>query len=505
MTASARDLLREAMVRHREGRLAEADDFYRRSLELEPDNLQALRLCGILARERGDLRASIRLLERAAGIAPGDPAPIGELAISQMASGNLQLAESTFRRALACDPESRRVLANLGALLQRRGHLREAITFHRRYLDLEPDDIGVFCNLSNALMDAGHGQDALEECERALAIAPDHPLILASRGAVLCGLERFELAAETLERAVELNPGDELASVNLAYARAQLHQYESAASILRGAIMIGPDNARAVSDLAGALMRMGQPDEAIVLCEGFLERHPGERLVLASHAFALCGAGRGDEAHQILNFDQLIKTIDFDAAPGRDSLAGFNSELAAFIREHPSIQASPVSKATTHGHQTGELDLGQRPVLSALGRMIDTAVSATIKKLKQDGFSGHPAMAHAADTWMLRVWGVVLGDGGFQKPHLHPLGWLSGVYYVQLPVDMDSVESKAGTLEFGVPPDRLSVPSAPEPCTVEPREGRMVIFPSYFYHRTRPFASGQTRISIAFDVMPKVS
>ncbi len=30
----------------------------------------------------------------------------------------------------------------------------------------------------------------------------------------------------------------------------------------------------------------------------------------------------------------------------------------------------------------------------------------------------------------------------------------------------------------------------------------MVLFPSYFYHRTIPFESDEQRISIDFDVMP---
>jgi Putative 2OG-Fe(II) oxygenase len=30
----------------------------------------------------------------------------------------------------------------------------------------------------------------------------------------------------------------------------------------------------------------------------------------------------------------------------------------------------------------------------------------------------------------------------------------------------------------------------------------MILFPSYFYHRTIPFAAPEVRISIAFDAMP---
>ena len=35
----------------------------------------------------------------------------------------------------------------------------------------------------------------------------------------------------------------------------------------------------------------------------------------------------------------------------------------------------------------------------------------------------------------------------------------------------------------------------------EPREGRMLMFPSFEFHRTIPFESSEQRISIAFDLL----
>jgi tetratricopeptide (TPR) repeat protein len=502
MTMGAGDLLGEAMLRHQEGRLVEAEALYRRSLELEPDNAQALRLCGILARERNDLAASLELLGRAAEAAPADARCAGELAISQMDSGDLDSAESSLRYALSRDPESSRALANLGALLQRRGHLQEAISYHRQYLEFESNDVEVRCNLANALLDAGYGQEALEECENALIVAPDHPLILANKGAVLCGLEKFELASRVLERAVAANSDDELALINLGYARSQLQQLEPAAVALRQAVFVNPDSARASADLAAVLMTSGQSLEAIEICEEFLERHPGERLTLATYAFALHDQGREDEARSILNFDELITVIDIDKPPGYGDIADFNDAIAVLIKAHPSIVESPASKSTTGGDQTGELHLGETGDLSILRDLINAAVGQAASQWQGAGFANHPAMAYASDSWVLRVWGVILNEGGFQAPHLHPLGWLSGVYYLQLPPEMESNREKAGWLEFGVPPARLSAVSPPAIHSVEPKAGRLILFPSYFYHRTRPFVSKQPRISIAFDVVP---
>jgi hypothetical protein len=41
----------------------------------------------------------------------------------------------------------------------------------------------------------------------------------------------------------------------------------------------------------------------------------------------------------------------------------------------------------------------------------------------------------------------------------------------------------------------------PPLATVEPKPGRLVLFPSFLFHGTRPFASGE-RLTIAFDLVP---
>lgn len=37
---------------------------------------------------------------------------------------------------------------------------------------------------------------------------------------------------------------------------------------------------------------------------------------------------------------------------------------------------------------------------------------------------------------------------------------------------------------------------------VQPKPGRLVLFPSYWWHGTRPFHSTEPRTTIAFDVVP---
>jgi hypothetical protein len=62
---------------------------------------------------------------------------------------------------------------------------------------------------------------------------------------------------------------------------------------------------------------------------------------------------------------------------------------------------------------------------------------------------------------------------------------------------------QAGWIEFGRPPEHFHGSVEPEVRAFQPEEGLMLLFPSYFYHRTVPFESAGTRISIAFDVLPE--
>ncbi|MDG1799917.1 MAG: putative 2OG-Fe(II) oxygenase [Luminiphilus sp.] len=38
--------------------------------------------------------------------------------------------------------------------------------------------------------------------------------------------------------------------------------------------------------------------------------------------------------------------------------------------------------------------------------------------------------------------------------------------------------------------------------TIRPVVGSLVLFPSYLWHGTIPFTSDQSRISVAFDIIP---
>jgi hypothetical protein len=56
-------------------------------------------------------------------------------------------------------------------------------------------------------------------------------------------------------------------------------------------------------------------------------------------------------------------------------------------------------------------------------------------------------------------------------------------------------------LTFGVPSSAFNLDLTPRRIE-RPEIGRLVIFPSYFWHGTVPFESESPRLTVAFDMVP---
>ena len=102
-------------------------------------------------------------------------------------------------------------------------------------------------------------------------------------------------------------------------------------------------------------------------------------------------------------------------------------------------------------------------------------------------------------------WAYLLQVGDFMKPHLHPDGFITGVYYVKLPKETETDE---GALVLMAPDTGRSL--VPHPSTVadsvtyRPKEGDLLLFPSYIPHYVNPFKNSE-RAVIAFDIKLKTN
>jgi hypothetical protein len=91
------------------------------------------------------------------------------------------------------------------------------------------------------------------------------------------------------------------------------------------------------------------------------------------------------------------------------------------------------------------------------------------------------------------------GDG-YNVPHIHPKGWITGVLYIAGPNRAEAGNSSPGALRVGSPPSVVGSAGWPD-ITVAPAPGTLVLMPSYYTHWTVPLGRPGLRIAIAFDVI----
>jgi Putative 2OG-Fe(II) oxygenase len=173
------------------------------------------------------------------------------------------------------------------------------------------------------------------------------------------------------------------------------------------------------------------------------------------------------------------------------------SSLAELLRTLHNTEYHPPEQSLRGGTQTqGHLFLRLEPELQAIKAQILDTVQDYVAGLPPF-VEGHPLLGtprtalHFAGAWSVRLSGQ-----GFHVVHTHPLGWISSAFYVALPDRLG--EGQAGWLQLGAPPPDLRL-DLPPYRMIEPKPGRLALFPSTMWHGTLPFDDGE-RLTIAFDM-----
>jgi Flp pilus assembly protein TadD len=370
----------------------------------------------------------------------------------------------------------------------------------RRVVSLVPNDWKAKNDLGVTLMEMGDMDGAEAAFAAARALAPDEPMIVVNRSTLDERRGRAADAVALLESCVERHPQFARARAGLGYALRELGRFEEAAAELRRAVALLPDDTTLACNLSRTLLEGGAAEEASAVAGAILERLPGHAGALAAEALARRALGDAPAAEALVDHERLVVSVMLTAPEGYADLEAFNRALAEHIESHPTLHFSPASHATKDGRHSGSLLVSPRGPIAAFEQALRVAVGDYWKNLPE--LPGHPFIDSRPKGAFFNVWSVVLERGGHQIPHIHPSAWLSGVYYAKVPEAIASGDAAEGWLEFGDAERAFPSRLPPKVVRVQPVEGLLVMFPSYFFHRTIPFDAPGTRISIAFDLMP---
>jgi tetratricopeptide (TPR) repeat protein len=470
------------------------------AIRMAPRDGKAWSALGRALRTEGRLDDAIAAFETALGIRPNHVPTMHNLAVALRLSGKPEDALSLLLHCVDAAPNSAEIRYNLGHCLQDLARFDEAAQAYLAAIALRPDDRDAHDSLARLHWQIGDTTDYLRSYGEVLSVHPDDAGLLSDLA------NRLNLGGRSADTVTLLAPAV-ARGVETGELRHRLGQALWAQGDTKGALIefeaartLDPGNAAIVRETARALIILERPEDALAIIAPVLAENPWDQQAVAYRS--LCGRLLGDPAADpVDDYERFVGSAILRPPAGMGDVASFNARLETVLAELHTMSNHPLEQTLRGGTQTiGDLLDRDIPEITTVRAMIEDRIRDYIAALPDD--PDHPFLARKSCGFAFTgSWSVRLRSAGFHLNHIHPEGWISSCYYVGLPDAVDTAPGNQGWLKFGEtalglgPRERIAK-------LVRPEVGKLVLFPSYFYHGTIPFEEDRHRTTIAFDLIP---
>ena len=526
-------------------------------------NIDALYLGAIIAHQRGDLDLSLARLQTGLSRRPDHFEMLNVLGNVQKEAHDLARAEKAFRASLEVNPEYSVARRNLAFVLMQMEQPHLALAEFTALPGAEQNTPR--CALAKVIcLKDSHQLSAAEKSLSALAASNPDTNYSFTRAQIYASQGRYDEAIEAYGHAFDDTKNGPKAIKNAAQILYMLNQWAAAQDLLTNlALHASPAGLAAIIDCykeAGDIsaastvledakgrygnlpaflkaeselaLQLGHAHEAHAAATSALNAAPGAleymaqfaRAALAAGAYndvliaaegalkavpndqfwraMLVTAGRatGQAYKHYFDYDGLVKVYDLAPPDGYESIEAFNAALSSALSELHVFKAAPLDQSLRRGTQT-EFDLrfADAPVIQSFFKAIDAPINDYIDAIGHN--PDHPMGRRNTGRYRISgAWSVRLGTGGFHVNHVHPMGWISSSYYVQVPQEVAGSAAHNGWIQFGQPP--IDISNLDPEHIIEPKAGRLVLFPSYLWHGTLPITEDAPRLTLPFDIIP---
>ena len=289
-----------ALAHHREGRLAEAEDRYRRILERNPKHAESIHYLGLVCYQLKKYDEAAAMMRNALALEPGVAFFHSNYGLVLHSMGDFAGAIAAYESALRLDSKAAETTSNLGITCLVMGKLEDAAAAFERAILLRPDFPEAVGYLSLVRSRQGRLDESVMLSKRAIVLDPGNALAWTRLGDVLQQQESFDLAATCYERAVCLQPEVFELHNSLGNLLQRQGRLEEAAASYQKALALAPDSPDVCGNLGSALQGRKQLTEAISLYERAIKLEPGRAAFHYNCGTAYRDQGKNREAEECL-------------------------------------------------------------------------------------------------------------------------------------------------------------------------------------------------------------
>lgn len=229
-----------AIRHHQTGHYKEAASGYRKALAIDPENIDALHLLGVLAHQTGDNDTARLFIEK----------------------------------ALHLDSTNPNIFNNLGEVYRAQNRLKNAVHCYCQAIKLKADYFEAHNNLGNVLFQLGLREEAVESYRQAILLNPNYAEAHNNSGIALTALGSFNEAALEFQKALSIDPRYAEAHNNFGNLLLTLGKEDEAEQAYRQAIAIKPDYAVPYNNLGKIFLDRGQLKEGMEACHKAIALDP---------------------------------------------------------------------------------------------------------------------------------------------------------------------------------------------------------------------------------------
>lgn len=479
-------------------RSEEAKTLIEEKIGKEPENTALLELQAALAQHKKDYETAIRAYSKVCQLQPSRFDAIHNLGVLRRLNGEPELALEQYDLLLSQNIASFQLEHNVANAYADLEQHDKAITHYNKALNLNESYIETHKSLNNLLWETGNKEQFLKSFETALSHNPLNSELRFTYVSALLKNDQIETATNVL-----LTADDSIKDFSDYYmllSKCYYNQDRKAESLqlLQQGSQMKDVNATLRLEYSIQLLEVRKAELAIEQLTKMLDVQPHDQVALAylGTAWRIIGDPREP---QLNDYQNLVQEYTLTSVGDYQDMGKYLAELYQYLSTLHDKVDYEVDLTLRKGTQTkGLLFNDPHPLIQSLASEFKRCIEDYrqrnlkllgnkygLKKVNHFDFSGS--------------WSIKLTKNGFHTRHVHPKGWLSSCFYVQLPQSVEESSDKQGWIKFGEP-NLDNVEGLPAARYVKPVAGKLVLFPSYMWHGTVPFQDDSTRTTIAFDV-----
>lgn len=384
------------------------------------------------------------------------------------------------------------ILHNLyGAILAKQFKLNKAITEYKKSIKFNSNYFEPYYNLGNLFMRYKLANDAIVNYEKVVKLKPDFLEAYIRLGNAYKYINKFDETIKTFKRLVEINPNFPGGHINLGAALQDAGYFEKAIPHLK---KFGRASKARVLECLYSLKKF----EEYKNYQSELARNDPANI--RASTISVFVSSQTD----LINLNNFCKKPFNYISIKNIRNENFNKDSAwqNLLKDIKEVDEfwEPSGKVTRNAYKTHDniFDYQQKNI-QKLKEIILNQINIFKKthlKNSDDFIKLWPK------SFQLYGWHVRYKKLGHQTLHVHPDGWLSGVFYIKIPKERKKNE---GAIKFSLHGFNYPIFNKEKKIPSKyylPKSGDLVLFPSSLFHGTVPCESEEERQVVAFDLRP---